>query len=208
MLKLVCVAACALGAAAFPVLRDTAVAPAPQDPQDPQRGPDMAAMMARMARYTQPGPHHAALQRFVGTWITEMRITMAGSETPAEKGESTFSWLMDGRWLQARGTGSMMGQPVESFVLLGYDNFKQSYVSTGVTSMDTAMLRTEGDMTRDGDALISYGTMDEYLTGEHDKMVKLVWRFVSDDEMVQEVHDLPIGESGTKVVEIRYRRKR
>jgi hypothetical protein len=42
-----------------------------------------------------------------------------------------------------------------------------------------------------------YGTLDEYLTGEHDKMVKSVWRFVSDDEMRLEVHDLAIGESNS-----------
>ena len=48
--------------------------------------------------------------------------------------------------------------------------------------------------------------LDEYLTGEHDKMVKSVFRFVSEDEMKLEVHDLPIGESNTKVVEITYTR--
>jgi len=89
---------------------------------------------------------------------------------------------------------------------MGYDNFKQSYVITTVTNMDTAMLRSEGDLTPDGRALIAYGTLDEYLTGEHDKMVKYVWRFNSPGEMVLEVHDLPIGETNTKVVEITFRR--
>ena len=46
------------------------------------------------------------------------------------------------------------------------------------------------------------------MTGEHDKMVKSVWRFVSDDEMKLEVHDLPIGEDNTQVFEIRYRRRK
>ncbi len=55
---------------------------------------------------------------------------------------------------------------------------------------------------------MSYGTIDEYLTGEHDKMVKTVWRFISDDKMVLEIHDLPIGENNTKVVEITYTRKK
>ena len=52
-----------------------------------------------------------------------------------------------------------------------------------------------------------YGTLDEYLTGEHDKMVKTIWRFISKDEMVMEVHDLHIGEKNTQVIEIRYTRK-
>ena len=53
---------------------------------------------------------------------------------------------------------------------------------------------------------IAYGTLDEYLTGEHDKMVKYVWRFTSPTQMVLEVHDLPIGENNTKVVEITFRK--
>ena len=192
-----------LVAAAVPIVESRA----PQDPQPVPNAADMAEMMARMKRFTQPGPQHEALNRFLGTWDTETRITMGGEATPPEKGEATFTWLMDGRWLQSRGKGSMMGQPIQSFGLIGYDNFKMSYVTTFVTSMDTAMLRSEGDLTQDGKALLTYGTLDEYLTGEHDKMVKYVWRFVADDEMVQEVHDLPIGETGTKVVEVRYRRR-
>ena len=59
-----------------------------------------------------------------------------------------------------------------------------------------------------GKAILSYGTLDEYLTGEHDKMVKYVWRFLSADEMILEVHDLPIGEKGTQVIEIRFKRRK
>jgi hypothetical protein len=53
-----------------------------------------------------------------------------------------------------------------------------------------------------------YGTLDEYLSGEHDKMVKYVYRFVSADEIVFEVHDLPIGEVNTQVMEFRFTRKK
>ena len=179
---------------------------APQDPQDPVRAggqPDMAAMMAKMKAFTTPGPEHEVLERFLGTWTMESSVM----GQPPEKSEVTWSWLMEGRWLQSHAKGQMMGQPIETASWMGYDRFKQSYVMTFVNTMDTAMLRAEGDLTRDGRALIAYGTLDEYLTGEHDKMVKYVWRFVSDDEIVQDIHDLPIGEENTKVVEIRYRRK-
>jgi len=167
----------------------------------------MAEAMARMQAMTQPGEHHELLERFLGTWETESRVTMMGADGPGSKGETTFSWLLEGYFLQSRGTGSLMGMPIESFAIFGYDNFKQSFCVTMVDTMDTDMLRAEGDVTRDGNALICYGTLDEYLTGEHDKMVKYVWRFRGDDEFVLEIHDLPIGETGTKVVEQVYRRK-
>ncbi|MEM7352743.1 MAG: DUF1579 family protein [Acidobacteriota bacterium] len=168
----------------------------------------MAAMMEKAKAYTQPGPHHDLLKRFLGTWDTEFRVTLSGSQTPAEKGTATFSWLIEGRWIQQQSTGSVMGNPTQGFMIIGYDNLKMSYVTVTVGNVDTAMLTAEGDLDPTGKALITYGTLDEYLTGEHDKMVKYVWRFVSDDKLVFEVHDLPIGESNTKVVEITYNRRK
>ena len=177
----------------------------PATAQEPE---DMAAMMERARRYTEPGPKHEVLERFIGTWTTSSRITMAGMETEPSEGTAVFSWLMEGRWLKGETEGSMMGRPMRSFTIVGYDNFKMSYVVSTVSSMDTAMNTAEGDLTPDGGALILYGTIDEYLTGEHDKMVKTVWRFISEDEMLMEVHDLHIGEEGTKVYEVRYTREK
>jgi hypothetical protein len=169
---------------------------------------DMAAMMEKAKKFTQPGPEHTALERFVGKWNTETRMFMAGKPTPAEKGTAEMSWLMQGRWLKGEWSGSMMSLPMQGFLVLGYDRFKQSYVMTTVTSMDTAMNRSEGDIDPSTKAILLYGTLDEYLTGEHDKMVKSIWRFPSADRIVLEVHDLPIGENHTKVVEISFTRAR
>jgi hypothetical protein len=168
---------------------------------------EMAAMMEKAKRYTQPGEQHRALERFVGTWDTETRFFMAGKPTPPEKGRATFAWLMPGRWLKSELSGTFLGRPSRAFSLMGYDNFKQSFVVTMITDGDTAMNHAEGDLTPDGRVLIAYGTLDEYLTGEHDKMVKYVWRFEGKDRIVVEVHDLPIGEAHTKVVEITYTRR-
>lgn len=176
-------------------------ASAPAAPQD-----DMKAMMEKARRWTQPGENHKSLERFVGKWTVETRIHMGAEAMPPEKGTAEFRWRMPGRWLEGDWSASMMGMPAQGLMLLGYDNFKMSYVSTQVTSGDTAMTHAEGDMTPDGKSLVMYGTLDEYLTGEHDKMVKYAWRFVSNDEMRLEVHDLPIGETNTKVVEFSYKR--
>ncbi|HMQ21686.1 MAG TPA: DUF1579 family protein [Planctomycetota bacterium] len=176
-----------------------------QDPAKMQE--QMKEMMAKAAKFTQPGAEHKKLARMVGTWTMSTRFVMAGQKSKPETGESQISWLDEGRWLQMRWSGSMMGQPARGWTWLGYDKFKMSYVSTSVSSGDTAMNRSEGDLTPDGKALVLYGTLDEYLTGEHDKMVRYVYRFVSDDEMVLEVHDLPIGLENTMVMEISFERK-
>ena len=156
-------------------------------------------------KYRSPGPEHELLQRFIGDWTTSTRLPMFPDGEPTE-GRTSFRWLMDGRFLISEGDTSMMGMPFQEAMLLGYDRFKMSYVATFLSSMDTAIRHAEGDLTRDGKTLIVYGTLDEYLTGEHDKMVKYVFRFRSDDEMVLEVHDLPIGETNTMVVEVTFTR--
>jgi hypothetical protein len=178
----------------------------PQPGKPPAGMADMAALMAKARRFTQPGEAHKMLERFLGKWTTETRIFMAGKPTPPEKGVSEFAWLMPGRWLKHESTGTLMGQQLKTFLLLGYDNFKMSYVSSQVSSLDTAMTHAEGDMDPSGKALLMYGTLDEYTTGEHDKMVRYVWRFPSADRMVLEVHDLPIGENNTKVIEVVFTR--
>ena len=167
---------------------------------------EMAAMMARARELTSTSEHHAWLQRFEGTWDTETSVMMPGAKP--DKGVSTASWLIEGRWLQMRGKGSLMGMPSESYMLLGYDTFKKSFVTTMVSSLDNAMLRAEGDIDPKSGSLLLYGTLDEYLTGEHDKMVKYAWRFPAEDRMVLEIHDLPIGEEHTKVVEITFSRRK
>jgi hypothetical protein len=164
-------------------------------------------MMKLFAKYTTVGEEHRLLERFVGEWDAESSMVM-GAERSTTKGSAAFRWKVEGRWLESEWRGEMMGMPVESHGWLGYDRFKMSYVSTSITSFDTAMNEAEGDLTPDGKALVMYGTLDEYLTGEHDKMVKYVYRFVSADEIVFEVHDLPIGEVNTQVMEFRFTRKK
>lgn len=186
-----------LGAGAV-VLLGAAVSTSPS--QDPEA---MKEMMAKAAKFTKPGAHHKELERFLGKWRSKTSFVMGGQKQPAGEAVNTATWLMDGRWLAIDGIGKFMGNDSHNFLLLGYDNFKQSFVMTTVSSVDTAMNHAEGDMTPDGKALVLYGTLDEYLTGEHDKMVKYVYRFVSDDEIVLEIHDLPIGLEHTQVVEVR-----
>lgn len=184
---------------------------APQEEPKASMAPDeknMMEMMKKAKKFTAPGPMHKFLERFLGTWDTDVRITMTGHEAPPEKGVTETSWLLEGRWLKTEFDGSLMGQPFQSVSIMGYDNFKMSYVVTSVSSLDTAMNRSEGDLDPSGKVLILYGTIDEYLTGEHDKMVKTVWRVLSDDKLVMEVHDLPIGEKNTKVIEMTFTRRK
>lgn len=205
--KLIAVAGFIAGVLFASLLAPAFSAPQAQETKPPAAAADMMAAFEKAKKFIQPGPHHKKLERFLGKWAIETRMFMGGQATPAEKGTAEFSWLMNGRWLKTTWKGSMMRMPMEGFMIIGYDNFKMSYVTTAVSSMDTAMTHSEGDLDPSDKALLTYGTLDEYLTGEHDKMVKYVWRFPSADKMIFEVHDLPIGEHNAKVVEVTYTRQ-
>ncbi len=169
----------------------------------------MAQAFADAAKYLQPQPEHTWLEQFLGEWDTTLRVTMAPDAPPMEsKGRATVRWLLEGRWLLLESEGSMMGMPMKTATILGYDAFKKKFVSSMCNSFDPFLLQAEGMKDRTGQALNLWGPMDEYLTGERDKPVRYTWRIVSPDKLVLEVHDLAIGEPNTKVVEVEHARRK
>ena len=170
----------------------------------------MAEGMKRWQEACTPGEHHKRLAELIGKWDIDTRMFAGGPDAPpsSEKGTAEFKWLLDGRWLQQEWQGTMMGRPIKGFGLTGYDNYKKKYVSSWIDSMTTTMNTAEGNFDQSGKVMLSFGFLDEPITGEHDKCVKYVWRFVNPDKMVFEIHDLPIGETNTKVIEIVYTRQK
>jgi len=212
----------ALAACATTAPGDVVVEPSTASAQDSDTAQDagdaaVAEMMAKAAKYTQPGPQHEFLGLLIGEWGVESRLTMGGAQGAPQAGTAVNRWEVDGRWLTSEWTGSLMGMEGEVHHVIGYDPMKMSYVWTSFSSFDNALNRAEGDRTLDGDGLILWGTLDEYLTGEHDKMVKYHYRFegerddagawTSIDRYVLEVHDMLLPEGGTMVLEFTYTRK-
>lgn len=165
--------------------------------------------MARWMATMKPGPAHERLAELVGKYDTTMRMWMAPGQPPMEaQGSSEFAWFAEGKWLQESWSMPMMGMPSKGLTVLGYDNFKERYVWTKVDSLQTCITSAFGHFDKSGDDLILWGTIDEPMTPEQDKQVKYVYRGYGKDKFVLEVHDMMIGESNTKVLEIEYRRKK
>ena len=172
----------------------------PADPMD---------MFANAGTFLTPNENHKWLAQFLGEWDVTMRMFMVPGGPPMEsKGKCSARWLMDGRWLLQESELDMFGQPVKFHRILGYDNFKKKYVSTGVNSFETCIAASEGFRDQSGNVLNLYGTIDEYLNGENDKMVRYALRALSPEHHVLEVHDLAIGEVNTKVLEFGYTRRK
>jgi hypothetical protein len=161
----------------------------------------------RAKRFTEPSAQHKLLQRFLGKWATETRFYFFVKASEPEKGTAEGAWLIQDRWLRLSWSGPYIAKPAEGFMLIGYDNFRMNYVATSVTSLDTGMTRSAGDPNEKGDALLLYETVDDYDTGEPDKMMKQVWRFVSPDKLVLEVYDMALDETGKKLVDVTFLRQ-
>ncbi|MBW3543191.1 MAG: DUF1579 domain-containing protein [Planctomycetes bacterium] len=178
--------------------------------QPPKRTLDQQEMMKRWMEVATPGKQHDVFNPLVGKWETTTRLWMAGPEGPAveSKGTAVFEWILGGRYLQQRTAGKMFGLPHEGLGMFGYDNFKKKYTSVWFDNMSTAVLHSEGLLDRSGTVVTFVGTMDEFLTGEHDKATKYVLR-LGKDRHVFEIHDLGIvdrDKEQTRVMEVVYTR--
>ncbi|MFN0060691.1 MAG: DUF1579 family protein [Planctomycetota bacterium] len=180
----------------------TGIAVSQQNQGDPHHAPPDAAGIKRWEDSCKPGKCHKQLEALLGKW--DMKMSMMGA--PESAGTADCRWLIEGRWLIRETHGSMMGMKVDGFMIIGYDNFKQKYVTCSVDSFSTAMLTAEGTPDMEGKLFQSFGTMDEPLSGENDKMVRYVTRWKDADHYSFEVHDPAIGETNTKVIEMAFSR--
>ena len=171
--------------------------------------PSAAFMQDAMKRWMDantPGAAHKQLARFLGAWDLETSMQGEGGPPMESKGTAEFHWLYDGRWLQQTWSAPMMGMPAAGQMTFGYDNFKKKYVTSAVDNFETTLLTSAGDFDQSGNTLITYGLMDEPMTGEVGKTVRYIWRLQGPDKIDFEVHDLAIGETNTKVYEVVYTR--
>lgn len=197
--------ALALGAGAW-IVQDKPEIPRPK----PLLPSDMQAGFARWMECCQSADEHKGLAWLLGDWETTQRMWMMGpgSEPSESKGTAEFHWFAENKWIESGWTGSMMGTPIQGRWMLGYDSFKERYVVSMVDSLNTALATAQGHVDKDAANLILWGTIDEPMTPEQDKMVKYVFRGWGADTWTFEVHDMMIGEVDTKVVEVEFRRKK
>jgi hypothetical protein len=183
------------------------VAAGMQQSSDPPQMSE-ADMMAMWAKVSTPGAPHERLEFFVGDWTYTTRMWMGGPDAPATEsaGASTARSIFGGRFVMSEHEGEMMGLPMEGMGLIGFDNYKKKFTAVWLDNMSTAVMTSEGLLDQSGKVLTLFGTMDEWMTGEHDKAVKYVYRITGDDTFTFEVHDLGIVPGETKVIEIRYQR--
>jgi hypothetical protein len=194
--------ACLLG---FGTLHAADVAKPESKPAAPALPPGVTPeMMQSMMAAMQPGPKHAELAKQVGEWDADVEHFMPGMPVEKSKGTAKITMVMNGRFLREDFKGTMMGQPFEGMMLLGYDNNLKRYDSTWIDSMGTGMMVTH-----------SKGETPDVLSGEFycpmakkEITARLVTKTVSNDEHIFEMHAPGLDGKEALMLRITYHRKK
>jgi hypothetical protein len=164
---------------------------------------DPQEMMRKMEAAGTPGPAHKALEAFEGNWKAEVKCWHGpGAEPQISHGTAEVKWTLNGRFLEEKFQGEMMGKPFRGISLMGYDNTKQTFNTVWVSDMQTSMFVSEGKGENGNTVITLEGKADCPATGRKDVPMKTVFRVISPDKHVFEMYD-----GNQKTMEITYTRQ-
>lgn len=168
----------------------------------------LLAGLAWPADTSVPGPHHARLAGFAGSWDIHTRFWQQPGAAPHESdGTAELRLILGGRFLEQRQEGRHLGRPTSGIGYVGFDNAKGRYVSLWLDDLNTAVLRTEGAPDPSGKVIRTRGTIDDAATG---KVLRIeeVMTLVGPDRFTYEAWVGPSGGKLARVMEIVYSRRR
>jgi hypothetical protein len=178
--------------------------PGNQPKASPQ--PDMKDAMKQMQEMLKPGPNLKFLEKWIGKWETTSRIFMAPGAQPMEShGRAEYKWAIEGRWLEERFDGQMMGMQHKGVGLTGYDSFNKQFTGCWADSLNSSMINLTGSLDQTGKVLTMFGRMDEPTTGERGKTVRFQTTVIDDDTKKMTIDEVQYGQPFT-VVEVTYKR--
>lgn len=170
-----------------------------QDINDP-------AMKAMMEAAT-PGPAQKAMQGMVGTWDAVVKSYMDPAKPTETKATSTYTSLLDGRYIQENMEGDFMGMPYHGMGIFGYDNVMKKYVGTWMDNMSTGIMMSWGE-SKDGGKTIDYiGKGSDPVTGKEQTFRSVLHQISADQSHFEMYGPGPDGKE-MKMMEITYTRKK
>jgi hypothetical protein len=172
--------------------------------QEVEMSAEEQAMMEKWAQNATPGEPHARLASQAGEWTwTSKWWKEPGAPAEESSGTTSSSMSMDGRFLVENVEGTMMGQPFRGQSITGYDNFRKEYVATWIENMSTGIMISRGTYDPESKTLTMTGTFDDIITGEKDKPMRGVTKYVDENTQVMEMYvPGPDGEE-FKTMELR-----
>jgi hypothetical protein len=175
--------------------------------QQEQKNPMDDPMMKAMVAYATPGPAQKAMQGMVGTWDAVIKSYMDPKNPTESKGTSTYTSLMDGRYLQESVESEFQGMPFKGMGIYGYDNVLKKYVTTWVDNMGTGIMTGSGTST-DGGKTINYTSKGvDPVTGKEQSYRSVMHNMTPDQSHFEMYGPGPDGKE-MKLMEITYTRRK
>lgn len=176
---------------------------------DPKaKPPEMdAATMEAMMKAMMPGEPHKKLEPMIGTFETKISMWMApGTDPMTSGGTSENKWVMGGRYVEQRFTGTFNGMPFEGLGYTGYDNVKRQYWGTWMDNMSTGVMVSTGS-TEDGKTWSFTSSMPDPMTGKETKVDEKIVVTDADHHSMEMWMEGPDGKM-FKSMDMRYARKK
>jgi hypothetical protein len=175
---------------------DEKKAPPAMDPAAQQ------AMMQAMA----PGAHHEHMKKLAGNFDYTIKMWMDPSAPPVEStGKRSADFLLGGRYLQEKISGTFMGMPFEGISLMAYDNLAKEYVMTWIDNMGTGIVVYHGQCDAKGTTWTMSGDTIDPATGKTVTM-KSVTRVVDDNTVTMEMSGPGADGKNFKMLELTMKR--
>src|SRR5258708_18150384 len=163
--------------------------------------------MDGMMKAMTTGPQHKMLDGMVGDWNAKTTMRRQPGAPPAlSEGTSENRWILGGRYVEQKFTGTFMGAPFSGVGYTGYDNVKKQYWGTWIDSMSTSVMHSIGSTT-DGKSWTFDSTMADPMTGK-DGPVQQKIAVVDHDHHVWEMWAPGPDGKMFKMMEITYTRKK
>ena len=176
---------------------------------DPKKAAEdmQKAQMDAWMKASTPGDAHKKLDGMVGTWNVTVKSWMAPGTPPMEStGTAVNAWVLGGRWMEEKFTGSFMNMPFQGIGYTGYDNIKKQYIGTWMDSMSTAVMMSTGKG-GSGNTWEFASSMDDPMSGKTMPVTEKVTFTDADHHTMEMWSPGPDGKM-FKMMEIAYSRKK
>jgi hypothetical protein len=151
---------------------------------------------------------HKILEKDVGTWDATVKVwPMAGAQPLESKGTEKNELLPGGMWLVTRFKGEVIGMPFVGVGTSGYDPKEKKYIGTWSDTMTPYLMITKSDYDEATKTMQGVAETRDAMSGEK-YAVKMISRFIDDENRVMEMHRKGDDGKEWKVMEIRYKRKK
>lgn len=194
--------------AASAIAQDAQKAPAPAGAVPPTPSAEEKAMMETWMKAMTPGEGHKLLGNMAGEWNVTVTSWMAPGAPPmSSTGTASNQWVLGGRAMEERFTGSFMGQPFHGIGYTGYDNSRKLYWGTWMDNMSTGVMTSTGSTSDNGKTWKFTATMTDPMTGKETTSEERITVADADHHTMEMWGSGPDGKV-FKMMEIVYSRKK